>query len=191
MEPHSNLCQTEWRLCHPVLSGVRTHMTTLRQLIRNHLEYSIWATDRILNAASELTPEQRERDFSTATGSVRGTLSHILQSERMWLRRIQEGSPSIPRTIAGDEKWDCLLERWPSIHHAWQDWASRLSDEEAETVIDYTDLKGEPQRRPAWQIAFHVVNHATHHRGQVSGFIRALGKTPPPLDFIVFVREQR
>lgn len=164
-------------------------MTTLSQLIRNHVEYTIWATDRLLFAARELKPEERERDFGNATQSIQGTLTHVLQSERLWLRRIQEGSPSIPRAMAGDEQWECLLHRWPAIHEAWRNWASRLSDEDAETVIDYTDLKGEPQRQSAWKILFHVVNHATHHRGQVSGFIRALGRTPPPLDFIAFVRE--
>jgi uncharacterized damage-inducible protein DinB len=164
-------------------------MTTLGQLIRNHVEYTIWATDRLLNAAKELSPDERERDFGTATKSVQGTLAHVLQSERMWLRRIQEGSPDIPRSVAGDEQWDCLLERWPAIHEAWRDWAARLPDEEADTVIDYTDLKGNQQRQPALQILLHVVNHATHHRGQVSGFLRALGRTPPPLDFIAFARE--
>jgi len=32
------------------------------------------------------------------------------------------------------------------------------------------------------------VNHATHHRGQVSGFLRAMGHAPPPLDLIAFYR---
>jgi len=44
------------------------------------------------------------------------------------------------------------------------------------------------QRTPLWQILLHVVNHATHHRGQVSGFLRAMGHTPPPLDLIAFYR---
>ena len=39
---------------------------------------------------------------------------------------------------------------------------------------------------PAWQIVMHVVNHGTHHRGAVSGFLRAMGKTPPKLDLIAY-----
>jgi uncharacterized damage-inducible protein DinB len=35
-----------------------------------------------------------------------------------------------------------------------------------------------------------VVNHGTHHRGQVSGFLRVMGHTPPPLDLVFYYREQ-
>ena len=42
----------------------------------------------------------------------------------------------------------------------------------------------------AWQIVTHVVNHGTHHRGQVSGFLRTMGHTPPPLDLSFYYREQ-
>jgi uncharacterized damage-inducible protein DinB len=38
-------------------------------------------------------------------------------------------------------------------------------------------------------IVLHVVNHATHHRGQVSAFIRALGHRPPATDLTAMLRE--
>jgi uncharacterized damage-inducible protein DinB len=34
-----------------------------------------------------------------------------------------------------------------------------------------------------------VVNHGTHHRGQVSGFLRSMGHTPPALDLIAYYRQ--
>jgi uncharacterized damage-inducible protein DinB len=54
--------------------------------------------------------------------------------------------------------------------------------------VSYRDLKGNPWRTPLWQIVLHVVNHATHHRGQAAGFLRALGHAPPPLDLIAYYR---
>ena len=35
-----------------------------------------------------------------------------------------------------------------------------------------TDTKGRPWKQPLWQVVQHMVNHGTHHRGQVSGFLR-------------------
>jgi len=56
--------------------------------------------------------------------------------------------------------------------------------------ISYRDMKGHPWVSPVWQIVLHVVNHGTHHRGQVAGFLRSMGKTPPVLDLIAYYRSR-
>ena len=57
--------------------------------------------------------------------------------------------------------------------------------------VHYTSLAGLSFQTPLWQIVLHVVNHGTHHRGQVSGFLRRMGVVPPPLDLIAYYREQK
>ena len=65
---------------------------------------------------------------------------------------------------------------------------SVVTDESLEERLSYTDLKGNPWVSPIWQIVLHVVNHGTHHRGQVAGFLRSMGHAPPPLDLIAYYR---
>jgi uncharacterized damage-inducible protein DinB len=60
----------------------------------------------------------------------------------------------------------------------------------ARAIVAYKDMKGNPYSQPLWQLVLHVVNHGTHHRGQVSGFLRVMGHTPPPLDLVFYYREQ-
>ena len=163
-------------------------MTGLSHLVRNHIDYTIWANNRLIDAAAKLNQEELRRNFGTADRSVQGTLTHLLRSERTWFHRIEEGTPATPWAVPADEQWEALIVEWPEIHQNWRNWASDLSDTDAEAQLEYTDLKGNHWKRPIWQIVLHVVNHSTHHRGQVSGFLRALGKTPPPLDFIAFAR---
>jgi uncharacterized damage-inducible protein DinB len=157
-------------------------------LIRNHLAYSAWATRRLLDAVGTLSSEQLSRDFGTADKSILGTLVHIFRSERSWLLRIKDGTPPTPYKLPEDEQWTMLLKEWPVVHEHWRELAASLSDVDSARVIDYTDLKGNPWSQPLWHIVLHVVNHSTHHRGQVSGFLRVLGLTPPPLDFIAYMR---
>src|SRR6516225_3400107 len=53
--------------------------------IRLLFEYDRWANNRILRAASTLTPEQFTRDLGGSFVSVRDTLVHIIRSEWGWL----------------------------------------------------------------------------------------------------------
>lgn len=163
------------------------HLST--SAIQHHIEYNVWATLQLLNAAAELEPNELTRDFGTADKSVLGTLVHIFRAERIWLARLQQRVSGVAWSRPEDEQLPTLETEWPRLQNAWRSWASGLSDAETERVLSYTDLRGNPWAQPVWQLALHVVNHSTHHRGQVSGFLRALGKSPPQLDFIRFVRQ--
>ena len=165
-------------------------MTAFADLLRNHIEYTIWATERLLNAGTILNPEELKHDFGTADRTIQGTMTHLLRSERNWLRRLQGNTQGSPILLPSDERWEDMSLDWRGLQEEWRAWALGLSDEDFARVHEYKDLKGVVWNQPIWQIVFHVVNHSTHHRGQVSGFLRALGKTPPPLDFILFMRGQ-
>lgn len=154
----------------------------------DHLEYSAWATRRLLEAAAGLSPEELTRDFGTSDRSVVGTLAHTFGADRVWLARV-DGRPQRPLS-AEDREFPNIAREWPIVHDGWREWAQRLTDESAQSVLDYNDLKGNPWRQPLWQIVLHTVNHGTHHRGQVAGFLRSMGHTPPPLDLILYYRSR-
>jgi|SRR5579871_3315882 uncharacterized damage-inducible protein DinB len=155
--------------------------------LRLHLDYSAWASNRILDAASKLTPEELSRDFKTSDKCVASTLAHAFAADRVWLGRIQ-GNPPATFIDDNDRRFDVLKTEWPALHGRWKQWAAPLADQDVLAKISYKDLKGNAYQQPLWQILLHVVNHATHHRGQVSGFLRSMGHTPPPLDLIAFYR---
>lgn len=165
-------------------------MTGTSAILRHHIDYTIWATNRLLREAATLSPDQLQRDFGTADKSILGTLIHTFRSERTWFHRMLAGTPRLPHELPEDEHWDHLLEQWREVHANWRTWVTPLSDSGAYAVLEYTDLKGQAWQQPVWQVILHVVNHSTHHRGQVSGFLRALGKNPPSLDLITYAREQ-
>lgn len=153
-----------------------------------HLDYSAWASQRLLDAAAELTEDELNRDFGTSEHSVLGTLVHVFAADRVWLYRLAGGEN--PGFVSDADRSFAVLENdWPAIHERWRIWAAELTDEAALAPLEYRDMKGNPYCQPVWQLVFHVVNHGTHHRGQVSGFLRAMGKTPPPVDLIHYYRQ--
>jgi uncharacterized damage-inducible protein DinB len=155
--------------------------------LRLHLDYSAWASNRMLEAAGKLTEEELNRDFKTSDKCVVSTLAHAFAADRIWLQRIHG---NVQNTFIDDKDrhLGTLKTEWPALQQRWKEWAAPLGDQDVVAKISYRDLKGNPYESPLWQILLHVVNHATHHRGQVSGFLRAMGHTPPPLDLIAFYR---
>jgi uncharacterized damage-inducible protein DinB len=156
--------------------------------LRLHLDYSAWASNRLLSVAATLTPEELTRDFKTSDKNVLDTLVHVFAADRIWLSRIRGSAPT---TFINpeDRQLAVLQNAWPALQQQWKQWAVPLTDHDVPAKIAYRDLKGNPWEQPLWQIVLHVVNHGTHHRGQASGFLRAMGHPPPALDLIAFYRE--
>jgi uncharacterized damage-inducible protein DinB len=155
--------------------------------LRVHLDYHNWASRRLLDTVAQLTPEEQARDFKTSDSNVINTLAHVFGADRLWLARIHG---EFPTTLLGpgDRELDAFTKKWPGVLEGWKQYVAPMTDQEVQAKISYRDMAGNPYQQPLWQILLHVVNHGTHHRGQVSGFLRAMGHQPPPLDLIAFYR---
>jgi uncharacterized damage-inducible protein DinB len=151
--------------------------------LRQHLTYTRWATDRLMRAVEQIPADHLTHDFQTADRTILNTLVHTFGADRIWLRRVKGESPTIILTDA-DRSLATLQNDWPTVLEAWANCI-----DEPERAVVYHDMAGNPYQSPLWQIVLHVVNHGTHHRGQVSGFLRTLGHKPPQLDLIRFYRE--
>jgi uncharacterized damage-inducible protein DinB len=152
---------------------------------RTLIRYSGWASRKVLAAALQLTMEELERSNGISHGSIAGTLAHIYLADRVWEERMTGSNKPLV--------WDASLaeaaDAWPSVQQAWEAWADAATDTELERRVKYRSINGTDAETPAYQIAMHVVNHATLHRGQVVGMIRQLGVQPPVTDMIYYFRE--
>jgi uncharacterized damage-inducible protein DinB len=154
--------------------------------LREHLAYSAWASERLVHAASELTEEELLRDFQTADRSVLGTLVHAFAADRIWLTRFRKAPPQY--SSERDQHLSVLQKDWPELYRQYDEWLGGLNDDAVRADLTYQDMRGREWTQPVSKLLLHVVNHATHHRGQVSGFLRTMGRVPPVLDLVAFYR---
>ncbi len=152
-------------------------------VLRMHLNYTSWASARLMEAVRDLSDTELRQDFGTADKTLIGTLVHIFGADRIWLSRVQGHSSEL---VPGPEYHDpaVLQPAWKSIRDGWESWANGMSDGDLQREISYHDLRRNPWHTPLWQVVLHVVNHGTHHRGQAAGFLRSMGHVPPPLDLV-------
>jgi uncharacterized damage-inducible protein DinB len=165
-------------------------MAVSPEVLQLHIDYSAWASKRLVDAAAHLSVEELARDFSTADHSVLDTLVHLYAADRVWFWRLQPVGPNPGFVSSTDRSLAVLQHEWPALYQRWKEWARTLTPESADTVVSYQDMRGNSWSQPLWQVILHVVNHGTHHRGQVAGFLRSMGHTPPPLDLVFYHRER-
>ena len=165
------------------------YMSVSADFLRTQVNYTRWASLRLLDAAAALTPEELAHDFRTADRTIPGTLAHTFAGDRVWLARLTGGAD--PQRLTDEDRLlPAVQSAWPPLLDRWREWAAGLTDEQASGPFFYTDQRGHSWTQPVWQVVLHVVNHGTHHRGQVSGFLRILGHTPPVLDLHLYYRQQ-
>jgi len=159
--------------------------------IRKLFDYTEYANHLALDAAQELTEEQRRHDFKISHGSIHGTLTHMAGAEWIWLERWRGVSHSRIWTDADFADVPALRARWRQIEEERRQLLDGLSEERLHQDLSYKNVKGEPFTLPLVEQMQHVVNHATLHRGQVVGMIRQLGVQPPAVDLLFYLIAQK
>jgi uncharacterized damage-inducible protein DinB len=162
-------------------------MTVSSSVLRTHFDYTNWATNRLLRQAALLPDEYLNRDFATADKNIVQTLAHIYLVDRVWLGRVEYAPVAFGNP--GDFSLSDLEAAWPMLQNRWTVFLTAQTDHSVNERITYLALQDQEFSQPLWQLLLHIVNHATHHRGQVTGFLRSLGYTPEPIDLITYYRQ--
>ena len=183
----------------PVASIQRRHIAAaagegkpVKQHFMMFAAYNAWANARIYEAASALTKEEFAHDAGAFFKSMRGTLNHLLVTDRIWMKRFTgEGdAPAALDTI--------LYIDFPKLRVARQledkrlvDWIGSQSEKQLSgrfTYMTVSDMRTISQRlAPALA---HLFNHQAHHRGQAHTILTVLGKEAPSLDLLQFQRTE-
>jgi uncharacterized damage-inducible protein DinB len=156
-------------------------MTT--SLLGDAFAHHIWATERLIDACSALTPEQLGTPVPGTYGSILDTLRHLAGSDTWYLSFFRDGIGS------ADEEEQASLDRLRSIiTRNGAAWAELLaSGLDPDTDIVERDGEWELHSPVGVRLA-QVVHHGSDHRSQVCTALTSLGLTPPEFDVWAFAR---
>jgi uncharacterized damage-inducible protein DinB len=158
---------------------------------RNHFlmlaRYHVWATDRLLDRhLTKLSDDEYKRNVGLFFKSVHGTLNHLLVAEHgLWFQRFATGQS--PKRQLDEEVHTDRTTLHAALKQAVRDWIPAIESwDEArfDGTLHYTSTQGVTRAVPFAPTLTHVFNHGTHHRGQISAALTALGHAGPELDLL-------
>jgi uncharacterized damage-inducible protein DinB len=139
-------------------------------------EHNDWANLAVLASCASLTGEQLDSTpLSDSPWSLRKALTHLVQSQRGYVSLLTlppEARSTDP--LPFDELREVAEASGAALAELARDEASLARRDRLRTTDGYLV---EP-----WVVMVQAINHATQHRRQVCGMLRALGITPPRLD---------
>lgn len=139
-------------------------------------EHNNWANQQVVDACLQLTAEQLEATLDLPSPwTMAHTLRHLVGAQQRYVLFLTEspeerasGEPALPElTALLHASGAALLE------------LARASDT-ASAARSLTATDGHVVE--AWVVLLQAINHATEHRKQLCGQLRALGITPPRVD---------
>ncbi len=153
---------------------------------RDMAAYNRWMNERLYDICAELSDEERKQDRGAFFSSIHGTLNHLLVGDKIWLGRFTD-SPfalsSLDQELHTD--FDALRRDRKATDARIEDWASSLTDESLQGVLEYTSVVNpQPRRYEMWLAVAHFFNHQTHHRGQLTTLLSQSGQDCGVTDLI-------
>lgn len=155
--------------------------------------HHVWVTHRLLEAVARVSDADYRRDVGLFFQSIHGTLNHMLVAEHLlWYPRFAKGaSPVLALDSEIEPDRERLAQALKGGSANWTPLIASWSAERFDGHLDYQTSQGEPRFLPFAPSLAHVFNHATHHRGQITAALTALGQPCPELDMVVFLQTEK
>lgn len=165
--------------------------------------YNQWMNNNIYQLCARLSTDQLWQNKAAFFGSVAGTLNHLVVADLIWLNRFKQlaEAPELlsqltdfPQPKALDQllytDFEPLWQARKRIDALLLAFCNELNDQHLQQVLHYKNMKGELQRKKFAAVLQHLLNHQTHHRGQVTTLLSQLGVEVGVTDLLMLIENE-
>ncbi|MCO6044385.1 DinB family protein [Aeoliella sp. ICT_H6.2] len=156
-------------------------------ILQDMFAHNDWANAKLYDLSSDLTDTQLDEPREMGFGSLRNTLFHMLEAERVWLGRWR-GEPAPP--LARDAEGLSISEIRARAASVASDRNELVASEATDNFTRQVTFKDGQQNEWTFTLGDlmnHVVNHGMHHRAQALSYLKSFGrKVPGGLDYLFY-----
>ena len=156
------------------------------QLMDRSVTYARWATFQLLELLQNADAAALDCDFGFGHGTIRKTLTHILDVEAKWAA-ILNGRPDSFQP-AGTLEIAEMSSRFDLLYGQAAERIAKLNDAAAQQLVTAT-LGGISLKLRVNEALVQLCCHGTHHRAQLVNMLRHIGRPVPPSDLIAWWRQ--
>jgi uncharacterized damage-inducible protein DinB len=154
-------------------------------VLEDAFAHHVWATLRLFDTCSKLTPEQMQTSVPGTYGTILDTARHLVGADASYLWTMTGGR--VPRI---DEDRMDLSELRMTMEGFGPAWAQLLAeDPDPSRVVVRRRDDGSETHAPFSIRLSQVVHHGTDHRSQICTALTTLGIEPPLIDVWDFGQE--
>lgn len=155
--------------------------------------YNIWATTKLSQSLADVTDADFYRDCGLFFQSIFGTLNHLLLGEHeLWFPRFAQGhSPALQLNTIVEQDRHVLIQTLQEKTLNWITFLNAVKPQDLTGNLNYQTSTGQQKSLPYAATLVHVFNHGTHHRGQISAALTAMGYVCPELDLVYMLVEEQ
>lgn len=158
----------------------------LADQIRRLFLFNTWAWERVFASVNQLDDAAYHEPRQLFEETIHATLVHCLSAEYIWLERCQGRSPDSlfdPQKFAGAQ---AIQQPWKDVTSGWHSLLAGLNDGDCLRSAPYRNTRGTQFELPLKDICYHVINHATEHRSQITPILFFQGVPTAPLDYMLY-----
>jgi uncharacterized damage-inducible protein DinB len=161
----------------------------MKTIFQAYARYNKNVNQDIISILKTVPQKKLAQRFKTFFPTIYDMLFHILLSDINWIKRFKTlfgtyesikmskmGSydeTRLKEELKGD--YENLFELRGKMDEEMENFIKELKEDDYTRILQYKTYKGEDTEKEMWKVLMQMFNHATHHRGQVSGLLDMLG----------------
>lgn len=150
-------------------------------MLRDLFQHQAYADAALLKAI-------RRHEIAAQDLELRTLAHHIFVAHRYWIH-LSQGLPfGIEDASKAPDSLELIVTRYRDMQAQEKEWLTQLCESDLVRTVETPFLPG--QRFTLREALVQVCMHSHGHRVQCAARLRALGGEPPPLDFVVWLKDR-